>query len=141
MMKTKTDLLNLVKMIQVTELPYDNTNQNIREAYDMWNEVSDDSFMKNPVSTMDELVSRCEFIQNLGMGILHREKACLEEYDRWKNGSPDSPWIDSESQDVAITLVQISQSGVSSEWTGEHTEFNEVGKNKVSRPRYNLRKR
>ena len=138
MMQTKTDLLNLVRMIKVAELPYDNTNQNIREADDMWNEVSDDSFMKNPVSTMNELVSRCEFIQNLGMGILHRERACLEEYNRWKNGSSDSPWTDSESLEVAKTLVKISQSGVSSEWTGEHTEFNEVG---GTHTRYNLRKR
>ena len=114
MMQTKTDLLNLVKMIQVAELPYDNTNQNILEAYDMWNEVSDDSFLKNPVGSMDELVSRCKFIRGLGMGILYREKACLEEYDRWKNGSSDSPWTDSESLEVAKTLVKISQSGVSS---------------------------
>jgi len=140
-MRTKTDLLNIVKMIITVELPYENANQNICEAYDLWNQVADDSFMNNPVKSMNELESRCKFIHSLGLGILFREKACLEEYNRWKNGSMDSPWMDSESHEGAKTLVTISKSGVSSEWTGTHTEFNVVGSHKVSRSGYNLRKR
>ena len=113
-------------MIHMVELPYDYTNRNILEAYTMWNETADGSFLKNPAMSMDELKSRCNFIHSLGMGILYREKVCLEEYNQWKYASPDSPWTDTDSQEAAKTLVKISQSGISSAWTGTHTKFNDV---------------
>ena len=62
-------------------------------------------------------------------------------FKQWMETSPDSPWYDEEEQkkDAAETLVKINQSGVSNEWNGDHTVFNEVKHPKSRNNYYNLR--
>ena len=41
----------------------------------------------------------------------------------WRNDAVDSPWNKTRDMDTANTLVSISEGGVSSQWSGEHTVF------------------
>lgn len=91
----------------------------------------------------NKLKQDTDFINSLH--ITQQMKDQLNEYllTQWILHSEDSPWNNEgntkEEIDVANTIVKISEEGVSNQWNGEHTIFNEVGK--VSHKRYNLRPR
>lgn len=61
-----------------------------------------------------------------------RSKHIDELFYQWKNTSPDSPWYDnremmeSKEKTAVETLIKISEEGISSEWCGEHTLFEEI---------------
>ena len=61
-----------------------------------------------------------------------RSKHIDELFYQWKNTSPDSPWYDnreimeSKEKKAVETLIKISEEGISSEWCGEHTLFEEI---------------
>jgi hypothetical protein len=64
-------------------------------------------------------------------------------FKQWMETSPDSPWYDEEVEveqlEAAETLVKINRSGVSNQWKGDHTVFNEVNHPKGRSKYYNLR--
>ena len=82
-----------------------------------------------------------DFISSLN--IPQERKDQLNEYllIEWLLHSQDSPWYNQPSEEdieMANNLVKFSQQGISNEWNGEHTVFNDVGQNIK---RYNLRPR
>ena len=62
----------------------------------------------------------------------------------WRNDAVDSPWNKTRDMDTANTLVSISEGGVSSQWSGEHTVFVDLVPQKSTNvfvSPYNLRNR
>ena len=94
----------------------------------------------------DELVKDVKFIKSI---FIHesdyRNKIISILFNRWMETSPDSPYIiddvdNDTSHENLHTLVKINSEGVSNQWTGSHTVFNEIDKkNKVKNPYHSIR--
>lgn len=94
----------------------------------------------------EELVKDVKFIKSI---FIHesdyRNKIISILFNRWMETSPDSPNIIDEvdndtSHENLHTLVKINSEGVSNQWTGSHTVFNEIDKeNKEKNPYHSIR--
>lgn len=94
----------------------------------------------------DELVKDVKFIKSI---FIHesdyRNKIISILFNRWMETSPDSPNIiddvdNDTSHENLHTLVKINSEGVSNQWTGSHTVFNEIDKkNKEKNPYHSIR--
>ena len=94
----------------------------------------------------DELVKDVKFIKSI---FIHesdyRNKIISILFNRWMETSPDSPYIiddvdNDTSHENLHTLVKINSEGVSNQWTGSHTVFNEIDKkNKEKNPYHSIR--
>ena len=93
-------------------------------------------------NSREELKVDVDFIK----GIVLDEELCShlvsQLFDQWMYTSPDSPFNDINDEDVecAHNLVKISKDGISNEWKGEHTIFEDVSpKKNIRSTHYNLR--
>ena len=75
----------------------------------------------------------------------YRNKIISILFNRWMETSPDSPYLidklkDDESHKNLHSLVKINSEGVSNQWMGSHTVFNEIDKkNKEKNPYHSIR--
>jgi hypothetical protein len=73
-----------------------------------------------------------DLIKNTIIDLETVSKHIDELFYQWKNTSPDSPWyenreiMESKEKNAVETLIKISEEGISSEWCGEHTLFEEI---------------
>jgi hypothetical protein len=73
-----------------------------------------------------------DLLKNTIMDLETCSKYIDELFYQWKDTSPDSPWyenremMDLKEKNAVETLIKISEEGISSEWCGEHTVFNEL---------------
>ena len=62
----------------------------------------------------------------------YRNKIINILFNRWMETSPDSPYLIDELNDESHknlhSLVKINTEGISNQWMGEHTVFNEIDK-------------
>lgn len=93
----------------------------------------------------NELTNDVRFIKSI---FIHeseyRNKIISILFNRWMKTSPDSPYIMDELNDESHknihSLVKINSEGVSNQWKGEHTVFNEIDKkNKEKNPYHSIR--
>jgi len=88
-----------------------------------------------------ELTEDVKFIKSIVLDTEYRNYLINVLFEQWMDTSPDSPWyVSPEEKMAAESLIKIDQSGVSSEWDGTHTKFNEEGSVSIKRNKhYNLR--
>ena len=102
----------------------------------------------NHQNTRYELIDNINLLDALNIPPKERNELKMELVYLWKSTADDSPWIwnsTSESnpneleKQAVRTLIKLSEEGISNEWCGEHTVFNEIQSKKQHK--YNLRKR
>ena len=99
----------------------------------------------NAYNNRNQLKQDIDFIYQTLTGVNnnYRNQLITMLFNEWINHSDDSPlnyianYNDESMNDAAETLVKISkETGISNQWKGEHTVFEDVPRSK----HYNLRK-
>ena len=105
----------------------------------------DNYFMRNALNISLRGIGNTFPNPSVGTIIVKDNKIIGILFNRWMETSPDSPYIIDEvdndtSHENLHTLVKINSEGVSNQWTGSHTVFNEIDKkNKEKNPYHSIR--
>lgn len=117
------------------------------QLYLRWFNTSPDSHKHINIKTKETLYEYSTFVKNIGLPSCVEEIEVSSLFEMWKNDAVDSPWNTILDMETANTLISISDGGVSSQWSGEHTIFVDLvpkknkEKNKEFVSPYNLRNR
>jgi len=93
-------------------------------------------------NSREELKVDVDFIKSIVLDDDLCSHLVSQLFDQWMYTSPDSPYNDINDEDIecARNLVKFSKDGISNEWKGEHTVFEDVSSKKnIRSSHYNLR--
>ena len=142
--KNKKELLQDIQTLSHTSLSSLYMKDMYHQLYLRWFNTSPDSHKHINIKTKDTLYEYAAFIMDIGLPSRVEENEVTSLFELWRNDAVDSPWNKTRDMDTANTLVSISEGGVSSQWSGEHTVFVDLVPQKSTNvfvSPYNLRNR
>ena len=142
--KNKKELLQDIQRLSHTSLSSLYMKDMYHQLYLRWFNTSPDSHKHINIKTKDTLYEYAAFIMDIGLPSRVEENEVTSLFELWRNDAVDSPWNTTRDMDTANTLVSISEGGVSSQWSGEHTVFVDLVPQKSTNvfvSPYNLRNR
>ena len=142
--KNKKELLQDIQTLSHTSLSSLYMKDMYHQLYLRWFNTSPDSHKHINIKTKDTLYEYAAFIMDIGLPSRVEENEVTSLFELWRNDAVDSPWNTTRDMDTANTLVSISEGGVSSQWSGEHTVFVDLVPQKSTNvfvSPYNLRNR
>ena len=142
--KDKKELLQDIQTLSHTSLSSLYMKDMYHELYLRWFNTSPDSHKHINIKTKETLYEYSTFIKDIGLPSRVEELEITSLFELWRNDAVDSPWNTIRDMETAKTLVSISEGGVSSQWSGEHTVFVDLVPKKSTNvfvSPYNLRSR
>ena len=142
--KNKKELLQDIQTLSHTSLSSLYMKDMYHQLYLRWFNTSPDSHKHINIETKETLYEYSTFIKDIGLPSSVEEQEVTSLFELWRNDAVDSPWNTDRDMETAKHLVSISEGGVSSQWSGEHTVFVDLVPQKSTNvfvSPYNLRNR